>query len=174
MIKNDRQFRITKNQLKKFQETLEILKTTDTSDVHPLFAKAQLDSIESQIDSFKREIKEYEDVSNGDVINFTSDFFHLSACIIKARLAKGLNHEEFGKLLNVTAQQIQKYESDDYAGTSLRRLQEIVKILDLKSSVNFEIKEIKPVNFLIPDGYDLEEMKHVFSERKMPLKMCVN
>jgi len=174
MIKNDRQFKITKNQLKKFEETLEILKNTDTSEIHPLFAKAQLDSIESQIESLKREIKEYEAIKNGDIINFTSDFFELSSCIIKARIAKGLNHEEFGKLLDVTAQQIQKYESEDYSGTSLRRLQEIVKVLGLKSRVYFELKEIKTVGFLIPDGYNLEGMKDAFSERKMPLKMCVN
>ena len=57
MVKNDRQLKITKSQLKKFKDTLEILKNTDTSDMHPLFAKAQIDSIKSQIESFEKENK---------------------------------------------------------------------------------------------------------------------
>ena len=103
-----------------------------------------------------------------------SSIHDLGACLIKMRIAKGYNHEEFGALLGVTAQQIQKYESDDYSGTSLRRIQEIVKLLNIETELCFKSKEIKEVVFLIPDEYDLEATRNILRERKMPLKMCIN
>lgn len=63
MIANERQFSITEAQLKKFEMALAELETQSTSamDANDLLKhQLYLDAIESQINSFKAEIAEYD------------------------------------------------------------------------------------------------------------------
>ncbi len=172
MIKNERQYRITKSQLKKFEDTLELLKKENTTDIHPLFAKAQLDSIKSQIQTFKREIAEYEKVKEGLVSCFSIDISEFSTGIINSRIARGLNHEEFGEILGVTAQQIQKYESENYQSTSLKRIQEIINPLEINVKTIFNLAKREEIeekfNFSIPENMNTERIRQKVIQQKSP------
>jgi transcriptional regulator with XRE-family HTH domain len=173
MIKNERQYKITKSQLKKFVDTLDLLKKENTSDIHPLFVKAQLDSIKSQIQTFEREIAEYEKIKDGQVSCFSIDISDFSTGIINSRIASGLNHKEFGGILGVTAQQIQKYESENYQSTSLSRIQEIISILGINVKTTFNLakrgEDEKKPKFSIPEGMNLEGIRQKVIQHKSPL-----
>jgi len=176
MIKNEKQYRITKNELKKFKQTLDILSKTDNSNIHPLLVKAQRDSIESQIQEFNEDIEEYEKLKSGSIDSLTVSLFELSKGLISSRIAKGLNHKQLGELLGVSEQQIQKYESDNYQSTSLNRLQDVVNILDV--SVNSTFKLVKGVDymkkyrFLTPSGVDADDISNKIKNKGVTFSMC--
>ena len=58
MIKNKRQYRLTKAQANRFSKTLQSLSETDG--VHPLIIKAQREALSSQIANLEEELREYE------------------------------------------------------------------------------------------------------------------
>ena len=172
MIKNERQYKITKSQLKKFEDTFKLLSNDDSTDIHPLFAKAQLDSILSQIETLKREIADYEKIKSGIMDCFTIDISDLSAGIINSRIARGLNHEKFGKILGVSAQQIQKYEAENYQSTSLSRIQEIINTLGISVKTTFNLsnnkKTAQEYDFSIPEGMNTERIRKKVMQQQTP------
>ena len=58
MIKNERQYRITKAQANRFSQTLRSL--GEVAGVHPLIVKAQREALSSQIADLEGELREYE------------------------------------------------------------------------------------------------------------------
>ena len=58
MIKDERQYRITKAQANRFSQTLQSLGEAD--EVHPLIVKAQRGALSSQIADIEGELHEYE------------------------------------------------------------------------------------------------------------------
>ena len=58
MIKNERQYRITKKQAVRFSQTLDALRqgSGDTEGVHPLILKAQEDALRSQLIDLEGEL----------------------------------------------------------------------------------------------------------------------
>ena len=64
MIKNERQYLITKAQVARFVRTLESMGGDDG--VHDLIHKAQRDAVQSQISDMKAEIAEYESLKAGN------------------------------------------------------------------------------------------------------------
>ena len=56
MIKNEKQYGVTKNNLKKFQDAIKVISESSSSK-NPLLLKLQIDSIQSEIDIFEEEIK---------------------------------------------------------------------------------------------------------------------
>ncbi len=63
MIKNERQYRITKAQAGKFAASLEELvksKRTNGGETHPLLLKAEEDALRSQLEDLKVQIEEYD------------------------------------------------------------------------------------------------------------------
>lgn len=62
MIRNARQYRITKAQAEEFERALEEFDDRPSAHpgVHPKLTKAQREAIASQLESLQQEIKEYE------------------------------------------------------------------------------------------------------------------
>ena len=58
MIKNERQYRISKAQAAKFQEALETLKHSPPRGLHPVLLKAQREAAESQLADLPAEVGE--------------------------------------------------------------------------------------------------------------------
>ena len=69
MIKNERQYRITKKQAACFSQTLEHLRQqpAEAEDVHPLIAKAQEDALRSQLADLEEQLREYESLKAGSL-----------------------------------------------------------------------------------------------------------
>lgn len=70
MIKNERQYKISKAQLKKFHDTFTSFGKKAKSDIHPALIKAQKDAIKSQIDDLVEET-DYASVSMSRLISIT-------------------------------------------------------------------------------------------------------
>ena len=136
MIKNEKQYGVTKNNLKKFQDAIKVILESNSSK-NPLLLKLQLDSIQSQIDIFEEEIKMYEGLKKGEITNVSRGFQDLSNGIIESRIARGFNQKQFAELLQTSEQQVQKYEAENYSNISLKRLQEMVIALDVDVDVTF-------------------------------------
>jgi len=132
MIYNERQYKITAKQIDEFTKALASLDLSMESD---WLKKAQYDAIKSQLSDLEAQILEYDLVKEGKV-RFTecSDLSSLPETLIKARISKGLSQKEFGSLLGMSAQQVQRYEASNYMGASLSRLIEISNVLDVKTT----------------------------------------
>ena len=65
MIKNERQYRITRTQAERFAQTLRGLRERPEAvdGVHPIIAQAQVDAVSSQLADLEAELREYESVS---------------------------------------------------------------------------------------------------------------
>ena len=134
MIKNERQYRITKAMAARFQNNLTSLKQRPQADggVHPLIARAQEAALTSQLADLENELLEYESLKAGkfrlDSLKVVSD---LPAVLIKARIAQGLSQKELAERIGLKEQQIQRYEATDYASANLARIQEVASAFNV-------------------------------------------
>ena len=135
MIKNQKQYRITKAQAERFARTLQNMRqqASKTRDLHPVIAKAQEDALVSQLADLKGELREYESLKAGefdmDALNLVAD---LPTVLIAARIARGLTQKELAERAGLKEQQIQRYEATDYSSASLSRIKEVVSILEAR------------------------------------------
>lgn len=133
MIKNERQYRITKAEAEKFERAVADLAAGGTRpNVHPLLQKAELDGLRSQLEDLLAELQEYEDLKAGKrtVLEINS-LEELPCALVQARIAAGLSQKELADRLGLKEQQAQRYEATDYAGASMSRLQEVCRALGL-------------------------------------------
>ena len=123
MIKNKRQYLITKNQIKKFELALSKLVKPQVGDEkqHSLLQKAERDAIKAQLAKFRREIEAYETLSSGKAraIDIRS-LGELSQALNQARITLGWSQKELAERMGLKEQQIQRYESRGYTSASLR------------------------------------------------------
>ncbi len=132
MIKNQRQYRITKAQADRFSEALRELEgeTAEDLGLHPLLFKAKKDAIRSQLADLEKELRDYEVLKSGDF-----EFGRLDAVaevpglLIRARIARGLSQKTLAVRLGLKEQQIQRYEASEYASASLARIRSVAEVL---------------------------------------------
>lgn len=139
MIKNERQYRITKRQAERFSQTLASLKqrSGETERIHPRIAKAREDAVRSQLSDLEAELHEYESLKAGNFeIEDLNVVAELPATLIKARISQGLSQKALAERLNLKEQQIQRYEATDYASASLMRIKEVVSALRVEASTS--------------------------------------
>jgi transcriptional regulator with XRE-family HTH domain len=134
MIKNEKQYQLTKRAVENFEHELERVeqRAEEDSSIHPLIRRAELAAIESQIATLRSEIREYEQLKAGDRVVLRADSLaDLPTVLIQARIAAGLSQEDLAERLGMKKQQIQRYESDDYASASLATLVRVAEALDV-------------------------------------------
>ena len=138
MIKNERQYRITKNQADRFAQTLANLKRRSREageGVHPLIAKAQADALQSQLSDLEEQLREYESLKAGNFeIEVLDVVAELPATLVKARISQGLSQKDLAERLRLKEQQIQRYEATDYASASLTRIKEVVSAFGVEAN----------------------------------------
>jgi ribosome-binding protein aMBF1 (putative translation factor) len=132
MIRNEREYRITKAQAKKFEQALAQLPKEHSigGGVHPRLAKAQKDALRSQLDSLSKQIRDYERLRRrgGKALDVTS-IENLPQSLIRARIAAGLTQKELAARIGIKEQQVQRYEATNYASASLARVLQVARIL---------------------------------------------
>lgn len=166
MITNERQYKITKNQLKKIREAINSfdIKKTAKSVKSEFLVKAELDALLSEQENLAMQILEYEALKSGTVDTFRAPTLkELPNILIKARIAKNLSQRELAELIGVREQQIQRYESEQYAAANLTRLAQVAKALELNINEIAEFEEVlEPVNIsddnIIWDQFPVKEM----------------
>jgi len=131
VIKNDHQYRMTRNLAQELEEALAGLSASKEykASSKPV-QKAHVSSLKRQLAQYHSEIKEYEILKAGK-FNFEKlpEIAEIPKWLIQARIAKGLGQEDLARLLNLKKQQVQQYEATDYAAASLARLQQVAEVL---------------------------------------------
>ena len=132
MISNERQYRITRAEVAKFEKTLSQfdLRASSHAGVPPRLIKAQKEALASQLKSLRRELKEYERLRKGSRSQLDpSAIAGLPEELIRARIAAGLTQRELAVRLGLKEQQIQRYEKEGYAKASLARVLAVAQAL---------------------------------------------
>lgn len=138
MIKNEREYRITKAQAKRFRRALTAYGADNDMSVHPRLRQAQADALRSQLADLEAELHQYESLRSGKgVIIRTQSLEDFPRALIQARVALGLSQRDLAERLGLKEQQVQRYEATEYASASLRRIREVVDALgvDLASKI---------------------------------------
>lgn len=133
MIKNERQYRITKAKADEFAAALAELEqpaseTPASEDVHPLLRKAQEDALRSQHEELREELSAYEALPERSALELSS-FEDLPLALVQVRIAKGLTQRELAERIGLKEQQIQRYEATEYASASWKRIREVIAAL---------------------------------------------
>ena len=133
MIKNERQYRITKAQAERFEKAITEIEAAPDKRLHPKLQKAQIDGLRSQLVDLREELEEYESLKSGrrKILELNS-FQELPHALIQARIASGMSQEDLAQRLGLKPQQIQRYEATDYMAASLARVSEVVEALGLQ------------------------------------------
>ena len=111
MITNERQYKIAKAQLRKFEKALATERTREPSpEVAPAIHTAMLDALISEVKELSDQLKAYEDLKNGRVkgrsLHSLRDIPH---ALIEARIAANITQKVLSKRLGVAEQQIQRW-----------------------------------------------------------------
>lgn len=123
MIKNERQFKLTRSQLERFRAALADLEQQPETD--PLRRQLELDTARSQVAELEHELAEYTGLRDGTApVGTPSTIDDLPRLLIRQRIAAGMTQRDLADRLGLKEQQIQRYEAEDWATASLRRLVE--------------------------------------------------
>ena len=141
MIKNERQYRITRAQVARFAQARDTLSQhPNPNNLPPPIAKAQEDAVHGQLEEMKNELREYESLKAGqfrfDSLKLVAELPHI---LIKARIARGLSQKDLAELVGLKEQQIQRYEATDYASASLSRIR------DVAAALSTQIRPLPPI-----------------------------
>jgi adenylosuccinate lyase len=143
VIANERQYRITRAALRRFEEAIAAQQRSQASeDVHPRIPAAVGAAMESEAEELRRQIQRYEDLRDGRVGCLELEGLRgLPAALIEGRIAAGLTHKELAERLGLKQQQIQRWEATSYSGVGLGRLQDVVDALGmgLRETVSFAV-----------------------------------
>jgi ribosome-binding protein aMBF1 (putative translation factor) len=131
MIKNEREYKITKASLAKFESALkqlERLRLKGGKDAQKL--KLQEAAAKSMRNELQEQLDEYEQLKCGKFKISALDVVEaIPTNLIRARIALGWTQRDLAQRLGTTEQQIQKYEATDYESASFRKIAEIASIL---------------------------------------------
>lgn len=147
MIKNERQYRITKAQADKFERALAHLDAhpEENGHLHPRLQQAEKEALHSQFVTLRQQMEDYTALHAGQRRSFHLDSFdELPNALIQARIAAGLSQKDLAARLGLKEQQIQRYEATDYASASFARVSAIIDALGL--SVREEVLLSGPVS----------------------------
>lgn len=160
MIKNDHQFGVTKTQARRFEEALATARAKEVPEgTDPVIWNAYIDGLDSQLSTLHRQLQEYALLKSGKVdrIEVASlDEFPLG--IIKARIARGVTHQELADRIGVKPQQIQRWENSDYETAGFNNLIKIADALGISvhESITFRHKAQNNAEILAEYGIDLK------------------
>jgi ribosome-binding protein aMBF1 (putative translation factor) len=131
MITNERQYRITRAQLKRFDEAAEAQTTRDPNpSVDPRIHAAMGDALSSEAEELRRQLHEYEQLRAGEIkARSLSSLTDLPRALIEARIAGHVTQKELADRLELAEQQIQRWEATNYAGVGVERMQNVADAL---------------------------------------------
>jgi transcriptional regulator with XRE-family HTH domain len=144
MITNERQHRITKAEIKRFERAIARAEQEEApAGVHPRLHEAMLDGLRSQVDELRAELKQYEALREGKIRRrVLTSLLDLPAALIEGRIVRRLTQKDLGQRLGIPEQQIQRYEKTRYAGVSLERLQEVADAvgITLRKTIEYDVR----------------------------------
>lgn len=159
MIKNERQYRITKTQAERFERALARLSEPEATGerTDPLLRQVQRDALQSQLEEFREQLEEYEALRSGRrTLPDLASYLDLPRVLIRRRIAAGLSQKDLADRLGLKQQQVQHYEATDYAGASFARLAEVMRALDVRPDADgIAVETEVPLSILLSRLKDL-------------------
>jgi len=133
MIKNERQFRITKANAARFRKSLEELDGHCHEAPSDVLRIAQREAIVSQLEELDSQLAEYVALRSGQCrILQVDSLAELPEILVRARIASGLNQRELADKLGLKEQQIQRYEAAGYLSASVDRMLHVAEALGIE------------------------------------------
>ena len=87
--------------------------------MHPLMAQDRMDAVSRQSADLAPELREYGTIREGKFpVEAMREAVNLPELLTEARIAQGLTQKELADQLGLKEQQIQRYETTDYATAS--------------------------------------------------------
>lgn len=143
MIKNERQYRVTRAHAARFRQALAELKSSKRAP--SLLRKAQTEAIVSQLEQLEEQIAEYEQLRSGKRRELAYETFgEMLRGLTKARIAQGLTQRALAQRIHLKEQQVQLYEATDYASASTRRVREVLRALGAHVQGSALLTETEP------------------------------
>jgi HTH-type transcriptional regulator/antitoxin HigA len=151
MIYNERQYKITRSALTKIEETLKTFGLKEAlaeANGDKVLAQALVDSLASERDVLAEQLSEYDALKQGSIkILEAPSLEELPSILVRARIAKGFSQRQLAEILGIKEQQVQRYEAENYASASLRRLVEIANALGLDISEKAHLRVFGEVKY---------------------------
>ena len=133
MIKNEKEYRVTKAAAQKFQDAL--TNFDDRPEAHPgidpRFIPKMRESMESEREILSDDLKVYEQLQRRRRNKLkVTELRSLPLELIRARISAGLSEADLAQRLGLKPQQIQRYEEHDYETASFARILEIAQAIE--------------------------------------------
>jgi len=134
VITNQREYRITKSWIARFEKELAANETRELRPREdPDMRKVVHDAIASEIETLQRQIDHYERLRDGHITSREiTSLRDLPSALIEARIAARLTQRQLAERIGVAEQQVQRWETNDYSGVGLDRLQGIADALGVQ------------------------------------------
>ena len=135
MIKNERQYRLTKAQLRTFEKSIaEVPSMATPPGVEDGLLDFAVEAFRSQHEELAAEVEEYEVLQSGEINTFVADSWaEIPRLLIKARIALGLNHRDLAARLGVKEQQVQRWEASDYESATIGTIKQVIAALGVET-----------------------------------------
>lgn len=153
MIKNEKQYQITKRKLNDFIDSLKEIENDKNSD--PLTKELYTNAFKGQIEKLVQELNEFESLKDGTTNEIVlTSLTDMQEALVKARIAKGWSQGKLAEKLKLKEQQIQRYEMSNYSTANFPRVVQVLDALELNMMPLRLI--IKEPDFKLPDNINSE------------------
>ena len=130
MIKNEKQYKITKKKLDGINQKITIMHAE--GDQLSIKSQLILASLTDMSDDMNNEIAEYELLKKDKAkILKARSLSELPSLITEYKIALGLTQKEFSQKIGMKEQQLQRYEAENFQGISFKNLLKILQAIGL-------------------------------------------
>jgi ribosome-binding protein aMBF1 (putative translation factor) len=131
MIKNEKQYKISKKLLSDINENIANLKKDTTQ--HPLKIKLLLASAINMQKEIEQDLRLYETLkSNKSTILKERLFIDLPSILVEYKIKAGLTQKEFAEQLGIKEQQLQRYEADNFKSVTFKNFRRFLEAIGLE------------------------------------------
>lgn len=143
MIKNERQYRITRAKADQLRVAVADLEHAPLPDgLSPDMRELQSEALRGTLTDLETELADYDALHDATLIEATG-IGEFPTALIRARIARGLTQRQLADRVGLAEQAIQRYEAGDYAGVSFARLVEIAGALEV--TVHYDVRLVAAI-----------------------------
>jgi HTH-type transcriptional regulator/antitoxin HigA len=132
MIKNEKQYKITRNKLTEIQGEIVRIKAGYDEGL-PAKERLILISLETMKSQMESEIAEYDFLKKKRADHLKARrISDLPSVIIEYKIHSGMTQKEFSQKIGMKEQQLQRYEAEDFRSISFKNLLKILQAIGLE------------------------------------------
>ena len=131
-ITTEKEYRHTLETVAGLQIALDDYRERGGHHLDPRMRQAVMEGMQSLIDEWGGQARDYEALKNGSVSLSLSSLRDLPNLLVRARIASKMTQKQLAEKLGLKAQQIQRWESTRYRTLTMERMFQIAEALGLK------------------------------------------